>query len=167
MNLPIINSLYILSQNPLPGPVRHTARVRASEPLELVRVRPCVARTLLAVHPLDYEPQCLYRLTVQVRNPDGKAKTAVVAVSDKDEIENAPDFTGEPTSFRVNMRQTNAQMCEVVAEYIDSGTNAEVSYSLEDTAEIFSINAACCASGQLQTRFTLYGWSTANSRRAM
>ena len=89
-----------------------------------------MARTLLAVHPLDYEPQCLYRLTVEVRNPDGKAKTAVVAVSVKDEIDNAPDFTGEPYSFRVNIRQTNAQMGEVVAEDMDSVANAEVFYSL-------------------------------------
>ncbi|KAL7845474.1 hypothetical protein AOLI_G00236660 [Acnodon oligacanthus] len=89
---------------------------------------------------LDYETQKNY--TVQLSITDGtKRDTAVVHVEVIDINDNSPEFAPIPSSIEIpEDAEIGDKVTTILATDADAGLNAEVRYSLEGSAGMFSVN---------------------------
>ena len=89
--------------------------------------------------------------TVSAADEDGKASSASVNIEVTDVNDQNPEFQNLPYSFRVKEGEVDAFVGRVFAEDKDTGSNAELTYSLPAESE-FAIDSE---SGKISTKTAL------------
>uniref|UniRef100_A0A673FKX3 FAT atypical cadherin 1a n=1 Tax=Sinocyclocheilus rhinocerous TaxID=307959 RepID=A0A673FKX3_9TELE len=96
-------------------------------------------KTLLA---LDREVEEAHKMKVRALDGGGRFCEAEVEITVEDVNDNAPQFTSDPYTFTVfENTEINTPVARLYASDLDTGSNAEVLYSLLDSAGgVFSID---------------------------
>uniref|UniRef100_A0A8C2E6F1 FAT atypical cadherin 1a n=1 Tax=Cyprinus carpio TaxID=7962 RepID=A0A8C2E6F1_CYPCA len=96
-------------------------------------------KTLL---PLDREEEEAHKMKVRALDGGGRFCEAEVEITVEDVNDNAPQFTSDPYTFTVfENTEINTPVARLYASDLDTGSNAEVLYSLLDSADgVFSID---------------------------
>uniref|UniRef100_A0A672QZY5 Protocadherin Fat 1-like n=1 Tax=Sinocyclocheilus grahami TaxID=75366 RepID=A0A672QZY5_SINGR len=96
-------------------------------------------KTLL---PLDREEEEAHKMKVRALDGGGRFCEAEVEITVEDVNDNAPQFTSDPYTFTVfENTEINTPVARLYASDLDTGSNAEVLYSLLDSAGgVFSID---------------------------
>ncbi|XP_056592721.1 protocadherin Fat 1a isoform X2 [Triplophysa dalaica] len=95
-------------------------------------------KTLL---PLDREEEEVHKMKVRALDGGGRFCEADVEITVEDVNDNAPLFTSDPYTFTVfENTEINTPVARLYASDLDTGSNAEIFYSLLDSADgVFSI----------------------------
>uniref|UniRef100_A0A8C1VE31 FAT atypical cadherin 1a n=1 Tax=Cyprinus carpio TaxID=7962 RepID=A0A8C1VE31_CYPCA len=96
-------------------------------------------KTLL---PLDREEKEVHKMKVRALDGGGRFCEAEVEITVEDVNDNAPQFTSDPYTFTVfENTEINTPVARLHASDLDTGSNAEILYSLLDSADgVFSID---------------------------
>uniref|UniRef100_A0A672LHY1 Protocadherin Fat 1-like n=1 Tax=Sinocyclocheilus grahami TaxID=75366 RepID=A0A672LHY1_SINGR len=96
-------------------------------------------KTLL---PLDREEEEVHKMKVRALDGGGRFCEAEVEITVEDVNDNAPQFTSDPYTFTVfENTEINTPVARLYASDLDTGSNAEILYSLLDSADgVFSID---------------------------
>uniref|UniRef100_A0A8C2CV38 FAT atypical cadherin 1a n=1 Tax=Cyprinus carpio TaxID=7962 RepID=A0A8C2CV38_CYPCA len=96
-------------------------------------------KTLL---PLDREEKEVHKMKVRALDGGGRFCEAEVEITVEDVNDNAPQFTSDPYTFTVfENTEINTPVACLHASDLDTGSNAEILYSLLDSADgVFSID---------------------------
>ena len=106
--------------------------------------------TIRVMKSLDRETSDRHVLRVVATDTGGMSSTATVHVSVSDVNDQTPAFVGAPYSFRVKEGDADAVVGAVTAKDADVGSNAVVSYAVND--DKFSVDAD---SGEIRTKAEL------------
>nr|AAO15696.1 protocadherin [Danio rerio] len=95
-------------------------------------------KTLL---PLDREEEEVHKMKVRALDGGGRFCEAEVEITVEDVNDNPPQFTTDPYTFTVfENTEINTPVARLYASDLDTGANAEIMYSLLDSADgVFSI----------------------------
>ncbi|TRY88066.1 hypothetical protein DNTS_000045, partial [Danionella cerebrum] len=95
-------------------------------------------KTLL---PLDREEEELHKMKVRAVDGGGRFCEAEIEIFVEDVNDNAPQFSSDPYTFTVfENTEINTPVARLYASDLDTGSNAEILYSLLDSADdVFSI----------------------------
>ena len=100
----------------------------------------CHSGEITLTGPLDYETQTRHSVTVTAEDDGGLSSSADIVFNVIDENDNSPIFFGEPYIFSLVEEQVMEDFGGVFANDSDSGTNAQIKYSLRPTSNLFNIN---------------------------
>ena len=104
------------------------------------------------LEPLDRETIKKYSLTVTAADAGGKSSNTTVNILITDINDQSPVFKNLPYSFRVNEGEVGSFVGRVIAEDLDEGVNANITYYIEDEDSPFIIDPI---TGKLSTKSAL------------
>jgi protocadherin Fat 4 len=90
--------------------------------------------------PLDYETQTQHTVTVTATDGGGMSSSAVIVFNVIDENDNSPIFYGNPYQFMLTEEQVLTDFGSVFANDSDSGSNAQIKYSIQTSSTPFTVD---------------------------